>query len=234
MTSLYFGFLSIVAVIFLTMGKESASSLLQAHSLIIVFAGTFAVLLFSSPNTVLKSLFNSLKDLFKKEKTIQLYEEDLKSLAAAKGKKSVSTNELIQYANSLWEKGVDAELFVVLVAQKKREIESKGTDAVQALKNLSKYPPALGMIGTVLGMIALFSALDSNRSQIGVHLSMSMTATFFGLILSNGFIAPLADRLQVKHVQEQRVLDSVYEILLLINSGEAAALIDGEVEHRAA
>jgi chemotaxis protein MotA len=234
MTSLYIGFISILAVVFFSIGKDSASNLIQGHSIVIVFAGTVAVLLFSTPNSVLKSLYKSILELFHKEKTIQSYEEELKAVNLAKGKKSNSTNELISYGSELWVKGVAAELFIVLLSQKKREIESKRIDAIHSLKNLSKYPPALGMVGTVLGMIALFTSLDSNRSEIGSHLSLSMTATFFGLILSNGLIAPLADRLQLKHVQEQRVLESIYEILLLVNSDEATALVNEEVSQRAA
>ncbi|MGZ5279538.1 MAG: MotA/TolQ/ExbB proton channel family protein, partial [Pseudobdellovibrionaceae bacterium] len=95
-------------------------------------------------------------------------------------------------------------------------------------------PPALGMIGTVMGMVTLFSSLDQNKSQIGSHLSMAMTATFFGLIVSNLILSPLADRVHVHQVYQHRVYASIYEILLLINRNEPESIVMDEVTHRAA
>jgi chemotaxis protein MotA len=85
-----------------------------------------------------------------------------------------------------------------------------------------------------MGMISLFSALDENRSNIGSALSIAMTATFFGLVLANVFISPLADRLHVRQVHMHRTLENMYELLLLINQGEPTALIKEELNERAA
>mgnify|MGYP000347895316 CR=1 FL=1 len=125
-------------------------------------------------------------------------------------------------------------LFIVLLSQKKNELVSEHSDSVQTMKNMAKYPPALGMAGTVMGMIALFSSLDSNQGNIGKDLALAMTATFFGLILANAVFSPLADRLQVNQVHNQRLYRSLYEILLLINQDEPGSLIMDEVDHRAA
>lgn len=235
MGSIIIGLIGICAVVGLSVGGTAWSIYLQIHSVVMVLFGTVAVLFISNPNAVLWSLFSSVRNLFRRDEShMDYFQIELMALAKQRSKSLSSKNDLIRYANELWEQGVDSELFIVLISQKKRELESKGVDAVQALKNLAKYPPALGMIGTVMGMVALFAALDQNRAGIGGHLSMAMTATFLGLVLANGLIAPLADRLQVRHVHEQRFLDSIYEILLLINRGEAASLIDGEVRERAA
>ena len=90
------------------------------------------------------------------------------------------------------------------------------------------------MAGTVMGMIALFSSLDQQSDSIGADLALAMTATFFGLILANAFVAPLADRLQVQQVRDQRLYQAIYELLLLINAGEPVSLVHDEVQSRAA
>ncbi|MEK6554467.1 MAG: hypothetical protein AABZ31_04435, partial [Bdellovibrionota bacterium] len=61
---------------------------------------------------------------------------------------------------------------------------------------------------------------------------LAMTASFFGLILTNAALSPLGDRMQIRHVTEQRLLQSIYEMLLLINQGEAETLIADEVKYR--
>jgi chemotaxis protein MotA len=233
MNNLFFGFVAIFAVLFASL-QGNASSYVQLHSFLIVVVGTVAILFFSTPGNVLKSLWRNLLQLTKKDDSVALYSEDIFKLSQSRDTKLANTHKLVSYGQELWQQGVDPDLFIVLLSQKRRELEAKTTDAVQALKNLAKYPPTLGMTGTVMGMISLFSTLDSNKSNIGQALSTAMTATFLGLILANLLIAPLADRLQVKQVNQQRLLENIYELMLLINQGEPSTLIKEELNDRAA
>lgn len=233
MNNIYFGFLSTFLVLAFSLEGDLKNYFVM-HSVIIVMGGTAAILIFSTPNVVLKSLWSSMKGLLKNEETVFKYKEEILRISQSKILAEKSAHPLISYAQDLWAQGIDPDLFIVLLSQKKKEIEAKTHDAVQALKNLAKYPPTLGMTGTVMGMISLFSALDQNRSNIGSALSVAMTATFFGLVLANVFISPLADRLHVRQVNQHRTLENMYELLLLINQGEPTALIKEELNERAA
>lgn len=233
MNNLIFGFFAILLVLAGSV-EGSWKAYFQVHSIIIVFGGTAAILIFSTPGVVLKSLWNSCKEIFKKEQTILEFSQILSSLSTNRSQGNKSHHPLISYAQDLWGQGIDPDLFIVLLSQKRKELESKKMDAVHALKNLAKYPPTLGMTGTVMGMISLFSSLDNNKGNVGSSLSIAMTATFFGLILANVFIAPVADRLYVNHVSQQRVLQNIYELLLLINQGEPSTLVKEEIHDRAA
>jgi chemotaxis protein MotA len=233
MNNLVFGFVSIFAILFASL-EGSLQSYVQLHSFILVVGGTAAVLVFSTPGPVIGSLYKTFIALFKKEETIKMYQPDLMALAQSRSASVTTSHRLITYAQELWNQGIDPDLFIVLISECKREQEQKMTDAVQAIKNLAKYPPTLGMTGTVMGMISLFSSLDGNKNNIGQALSTAMTATFLGLVLSNLFLAPLADRMHVKQVHKHRMLDNIYEILLLINQGEPIILIREELNERAA
>lgn len=233
MNNLVFGILASFGVIFLSL-EGDLKSYWQIHSIIIVVGGTVAILVFSTPGPVLSSLAKGIAHLFQKDETLVHYKDEILKINEEKGGAYKANHPLASYAQELWKQGVDPDLFIVLLSQKKKELANKQGDAVQALKNLAKYPPTLGMMGTVMGMIHLFSALDSNKGNIGQALSVAMTATFFGLILANILIAPLADRLHIKHVAQHRVLDNIYELLLLINQGEPSSLIKEEVNERAA
>lgn len=233
MNNLLFGLIAIIAVLAGSI-EGSLKSYMQLHSLVIVFGGTAAILVFSTPGPVLKSLWKSLKEISKKESTVFEYSQVLASLSTNRSQTTKSHHPLISYGQDLWAQGIDPDLFIVLLSQKRKELESKKMDAVHALKNLAKYPPTLGMTGTVIGMISLFSSLDNNKGNVGSALSIAMTATFFGLILANVLIAPVADRLYVNQVNQQRVLQNIYEILLLINQGEPTTLIKEELHDRSA
>jgi chemotaxis protein MotA len=228
------GFTAIVSVLVLAIGPENFQFYLQPHSILIVIGGTGALLIFATPGTVLRSLSRSIVRLFGEAQPFAYYKSEINELAKTRRLSGRSKNPLLNYAAELWEQGLDPDLFIVLLSQRKNELLSEQTDAVQSLKNLAKYPPALGMAGTVMGMIALFSSLDSKPDRIGGELALAMTATFFGLILSNALIAPLADRLQVQQVRDQRLYQALYEVILLINGGEPIALVTDEVNQRAA
>jgi chemotaxis protein MotA len=150
-------------------------------------------------------------------------------LAKEKSLNSRSSNALINAAQTFWETGISNELFIVMLSQKRRDLENENFDAVHALRNLAKYPPALGMIGTVVGLVGLFSNLGSvNKSGLGPSLALAMTATFFGLILANTLITPLADRLQLHYLWQKRIYGEIYQILLLINRGESLELVEDD------
>lgn len=227
-----FGLIITAAILALSL-EGKLSDYVQIHSFILVFGGTISILIFSTPVSVLKSLGRSLWDMVRGDDSVKDYQDQILKLAGNRFAEVPSEQPLITYAQELWAQGIDPDLFIVLLSQKRRELEAKANDGIHALKNLAKYPPTLGMTGTVMGMIALFSSLDANKGSIGTALSTAMTATFFGLILANGLISPMADRLHVRHVHHQRVLENLYELLLLINQGEPVFLIREELNERA-
>lgn len=235
MISLPLGFLAMLLVIFFSVDTATWGMYINMHAVVIVIFGTLSILAFTTPVRGLIHLGGSLLDLFKIETRLDAFLDEFKQLSATRRLKVKSKDPLIAHAADLWEQGVTSELFVVLISQKRTELEDLYLDAVQSLRNLAKYPPALGMTGTVIGMIALFRNLGAeNQQALGPALALAMTATFFGLILTNGVVMPLADRLQVKHIENKRLYKNIYQILILINHGEAESIITNEVQDRAA
>lgn len=234
MITIFLGF--IMAILVLAGSLEGSASLfLQFRSFTVVVGGTFAILLISNSPAVIKSLWLSVKQLFEPDSELLGFQDIFSALSSDKTRLvNTKTHPLIAYASDLWTQGIEPDLFIVLVSQKRNELLSRGLDAIQALKNLSKYPPALGMTGTVMGIVNVFYSLNQNKDSIGVNLSIAMTATFLGLILTNVFISPLADRIFVKQVRQERLCESIYQILLLINRDEPSVLIQGEINERAA
>lgn len=69
------------------------------------------------------------------------------------------------------------------------------TEEAGRFKNLAKYPPAYGLMGTVLGMVALLSNLGGADAMklIGPAMGTCLIATFFGIVVANVFILPIGD-----------------------------------------
>ena len=225
MLTLPIGIVATLLVIGFSISPENWPLFLNLHSIVIVVGGTIGILLFATPADVLKSLGVAIRKMTKTSGSFSAHLNELDELSKTKTLKNPSRNELINYASGLWESGVSPELFQVLVQQRCMELEDQYTDAVQALRHLSKYPPALGMTGTVVGLVTLFSQLGGDaKSTMGPALALAMTATFFGLAMANGIIQPLADRLVVAGIAERRVLAGVMQALILINRGDSWTL----------
>ncbi|MCB0370758.1 MAG: MotA/TolQ/ExbB proton channel family protein [Bdellovibrionales bacterium] len=230
-----FGFVMMMGVLAWSI-EGSWSVYLQLHSIIIVIGGTLALIFFSIPFNVIKNIASGIKLLFqgKSEGELAPFQNDVIELSKTKSLSQKSGHELINYAAQLWEQGIDPDLFVALISQKRNDLINEKSDAVHSLKNLAKYPPALGMMGTVMGMISLFTQLDSAQSNVGQNLALAMTATFFGLFVANGFLNPLADRLHIREVSYKRLCMNLYELILLINNDEPLELLEEEVKQRVA
>ncbi len=235
MGTLPIGFITTLAVVWLSLGDASLKLYLNAHAIIIVFGGTLTILIMSSPYDALRNLVSATKELFQRGQRVEHFQEQFRELMQKRSLAEKSRNQLVNYAAELWEQGIEPELFIVLLSQKREELERGYIDAVQMLRNLAKYPPALGMTGTVMGLVSLFSVLGVNdKAALGPSLALAMTATFFGLVVANCLITPLADHLHVKHLQNEKLYTDIYQILILVNRNEAPSLISDEVKARAA
>jgi len=92
---------------------------------------------------------------------------------------------------------------------------------VEVLKTLSKYPPAFGMIGTVIGLIGLLNAMNSQGQEnvgslIGPSMAIALLTTLYGLILANYFFVPLSDNLLQRLYHEINIRKIIIEGVVLI------------------
>lgn len=233
MISFPIGIFFVFVVFAVSMGSEDLPLYFNLHSAVLVGGGTLALFFFTTPMNVIQSLSHQVSLLVKKSENFDDVKASLIQLAQNKNETVNTKEELILYAQDLWRQGTEHELFIILISQKRKDLEQKSVDAIQSLKNLAKYPPSLGMAGTVMGIVTLFRTLEKGKDQIGPALAMALTATFFGLMIANGIVMPLADRLQIRHLSYTHYLSHVYQVLLLINQEESEVLIEEEVELRA-
>lgn len=88
------------------------------------------------------------------------------------------------------------ELFDVL-EDRVKNMHLHYNDEASRFKNLAKFPPAFGLMGTVLGMIALLANLGGADAMklIGPAMGTCLVATFFGIVTANVFVLPIGESL---------------------------------------
>ncbi len=67
----------------------------------------------------------------------------------------------------------------------------------KVFQSMGKFPPAMGLMGAVLGMIALLGSLGKPGAEktIGPAMSVALIATFYGIAFANLIIIPIGENL---------------------------------------
>jgi len=68
------------------------------------------------------------------------------------------------------------------------------TAMVRFWENVADCAPAMGMLGTVIGLIMLFGNVE-DAASIGRAMAVALLTTLYGLVLSNLIAGPIAQRL---------------------------------------
>jgi chemotaxis protein MotA len=66
---------------------------------------------------------------------------------------------------------------------------------VGVLRRAAEYAPAMGLIGTLIGLVQMLSHLD-DPAAIGPSMAVALLTTFYGAVLANLVLAPLAAKLE--------------------------------------
>ncbi|SMB82402.1 chemotaxis protein MotA [Desulfonispora thiosulfatigenes DSM 11270] len=85
-------------------------------------------------------------------------------------------------------------------------------------RSWGELAPAFGMIGTLIGLIQMLAKLD-DPSSIGPAMSVALLTTFYGVLLANLILNPIAGKLELLSDQEMMRRQMMLEGILAIQSG---------------
>ncbi len=84
--------------------------------------------------------------------------------------------------------------------------------------------PAFGMIGTLLGMVQMFSNM-SDPSKLGPFMAVALLATLYGAVVANLICLPIADKLHTKLVDEETNRTLIIDGILMIRDSKSPTLV---------
>ena len=84
---------------------------------------------------------------------------------------------------------------------------------------LSGFAGAMGMIGTLIGLVAMLLNM-SDPSAIGPSMAVALLTTMYGAILGNTIGGPVANILGIRNDEETLVKQLVIEGIMSIQSGD--------------
>jgi chemotaxis protein MotA len=87
------------------------------------------------------------------------------------------------------------------------------------LDALGRFAPAFGMIGTLIGLVAMLSNMD-DPSKIGAGMAAALLTTLYGALLANIVFLPLADKLQLRSNEEVLAKTIIIQGVMSIQAGD--------------
>ncbi len=93
--------------------------------------------------------------------------------------------------------------------------QSAGSDAFAATGEVA---PAMGMIGTLIGLVQMLSGMDDPKS-IGPAMAVALLTTLYGAVLANAFAIPIAEKLRLRSREESLNKKLILESIQGIQNG---------------
>lgn len=86
--------------------------------------------------------------------------------------------------------------------------------------------PAMGMIGTLIGLVAMLANMDDPQA-IGPAMAVALLTTLYGTFLANVVCIPIANKLKLRMDQEKMNQDLMLDAILGIQDGQNPRIIEG-------
>tara|TARA_B100001094_G_C18175908_1_gene797854 strand:- start:1405 stop:2175 length:771 start_codon:yes stop_codon:yes gene_type:complete len=89
---------------------------------------------------------------------------------------------------------------------------------ISFFKKLGDVAPAMGMIGTLIGLVGMLANMDDPKA-IGPAMAVALLTTMYGSIIGNMIALPVADKLELRMNEEILIRQMCLEAILGIQDG---------------
>ncbi|HKY83008.1 MAG TPA: MotA/TolQ/ExbB proton channel family protein [Sphingobium sp.] len=87
-----------------------------------------------------------------------------------------------------------SEQFEIWASQALADRARRHASGRNAWLSIADVAPALGMAGTILGLVGMFAAME-DPAALGPSMAVALLTTFYGVVIANLIAAPIASRL---------------------------------------
>lgn len=174
--------------------------------------------------------------MFKIDKPDDLIEKAVEMADAAR-KGGFLALEEAEIDNSFMQKGVDllvdghdAEVVRGALSKDIRLTNERHDMGVSIFTKLGDVAPAMGMIGTLIGLVAMLSNMDDPKA-IGPAMAVALLTTLYGAMLANMVAIPIADKLALRKEEEMLNRRLIMDAILGIQDGQNPRVLDGMLKN---
>lgn len=204
-------------------------------SIVITIFGSFCALLISFPLKALLKIPSVLKNLLifpkdNKGELVKLF-SDLSRRARKDGLLALEDNineiedGFLVSGLQMVIDGVEPDTIKNIMELKLDTVERRHRIGQEVFEKWAELAPAFGMLGTLIGLIIMLSGLD-DAASIGSGMATALLTTFYGSLLANLILIPIASNLSSQTDEEIFTGEMVIEGILEIQSGSNPRILE--------
>ena len=203
------------------------------HAVIIIFGGSFAATLIRFPlSSILHGIPLGAKFAFTLSRlNARDLVDELALIAEIARKQGPVGLEKVETDDAFLAKGIrfvadgyDLEFIRDNLERDRDNFLMHLDEGSKIYRAIGDCAPAFGMIGTLLGMVQMFSNM-SDPSKLGPFMAVALLATLYGAIVGNLICLPIADKLHVKVLDEETNRTLIIDGILMIRDSKSPALV---------
>ncbi|CED61629.1 flagellar motor protein PomA [Moritella viscosa] len=209
------------------------STFVDTQSVLIVFVGSlFVVLMHFNFGQFLAAAKIAVKAfMFKIDKPEELIEQAVEMAdAARKGgflalEEAEVKNEFMQKGIDLLVDGHDATVVSQTLQKDIKLTTARHKAGIHVFNMIGEVAPAMGMIGTLIGLVAMLSNMDDPKS-IGPAMAVALLTTLYGAVFANMIAIPIAGKLKLRSEEEMLNNTLIMDAILGIQEGRNPRVIE--------
>ena len=240
MVSLIGTILGFVVIILGTVLKGSTvAALWNPAAFVIVFFGTLAALLVQNQGKVLKHALKMMSMVYKPPRhqpgdlisRIVGWSEISRrqGLLGLEPQIEAESDSFISKGLQLLVDGGEPEAIRSVLEVDLETREAVDLAGAKVYENAGIYSPTLGIIGAVMGLMAVMQNL-ADPSKLGHGIAAAFVATIYGVALANMFMLPMSARLKSLISKQSKMREILIEGLVSIAQGDNPRQIEARLQ----
>ncbi|MGE4552872.1 MAG: motility protein A [Desulfovibrionaceae bacterium] len=116
-----------------------------------------------------------------------------------------SENEFLRDGLQMLVDGYSKEELGEILDNRIQQFHDQEIGAADIYRTMARLAPAFGIIGTLIGLIAMMQSMAGDLAGIGPAMATALTTTLYGALFANMFFLPIATKV-AKRVEERTIL----------------------------
>lgn len=218
---------------------SSVDALLNPAAFVIVICGTLAALLVQTPGPVLKRALAMLPQVYRppQHQPANLISRIVgwseisrrQGLLGLESQIDAESDRFVGKGLQLLVDGTEPEALRGVMEVELESREHSDLLAARVFENAGTYAPTMGIIGAVMGLMAVMQNL-ADPGKLGHGIAAAFVATIYGVGLANLLMLPMAARLKGMIHRQTQMREILIEGLVAIAEGENPRQIEAKLQ----
>ena len=215
----------IAVVMFGAFMGSSLGGLIDVPSMFITIGGSYMCLFLTYPLSYVIGIFKVMGRVFK---VADYKEKEMVQKLVALSEKSRRTGllaleeEIQDFEDDFLRTGLRNVIDGIDGAAIRVSMENELTRHnkwISLINAWATLAPGFGMLGTVIGLIGMLLNIE-DKSSLGPNMAVALVTTFYGSMMANWLLIPMASKLAYQNNLEVRSKEMIIEGILGIQSGD--------------